>query len=164
MHQEYCELFHLELDDQALDSRVEVMKFFPVYARRCHECVALLAHNRQNLVQRFGTVFGFIRGIHTEVRCDFLCLIYLAAAYRAGVDLYEPNNIRINRFHESGNFGKDVFITLYVARTGERHMHARTAADSVSNVVQEESHGRYSLRYRIGDYLGTITHIQSRIG
>ena len=40
-------------------------------------------------------------------------------------------------------------------------MHARTAADGISNVVQEESHDRCLLRYRIGHYMGTIAHYRS---
>lgn len=37
-------------------------------------------------------------------------------------------------------------------------MHARTAANGISNVVQKESHDWCLLRYRIGHCLGTIAH------
>ena len=50
MDQEHCHIFEFELDDQLLDAGIEVMKLFTMDTIRCHERIALLAHNRQQLI------------------------------------------------------------------------------------------------------------------
>ena len=50
MNQEYRKFRHLEFDNQALDSGIEVMELLAVNARGRHKGVSLLAHDRQDLV------------------------------------------------------------------------------------------------------------------
>ena len=52
VHEEHAHLFELELDGQPLDARVEVMEALAVHVRRGQEGVALLAHDRHELVDR----------------------------------------------------------------------------------------------------------------
>ena len=68
VHEEDRALLELELDDEALDALVEVVKPLAVNARRGEKRVALLAENRQTVVQRAGAVLALVDGVVTRGR------------------------------------------------------------------------------------------------
>ena len=140
MHEKYRELFHFEFDDQSLDARVEVVKLFAVYALRSHERVALLAHDRQYLIDRLFTVLDLIGRIHAEIAGDFFGLIDHATANGPGIDLNQPDNIGVHGLDELRYLGKIVLPAQHVTDARQRHMHPGAAADGITNIVQQESH------------------------
>ncbi len=66
VHEEDRAILELELDDQPLDAFVEIVKSLAVHARCGEKSVALLAQNRQPLIQRRGAVFALIDGVVAE--------------------------------------------------------------------------------------------------
>ena len=152
---EYREIAHLELYDQALDARIEIVELLAVHTRGGHERITLLAHDGQHRVDRISAVLGFVRRIHAEIRGYLLRLIDIAATYRTRVDFDQAHNIRIDGLDESSQLGEDFTIAKNITGARQWHVHAGPAANRVSNVVEKESHDRPALRYRIGGSLGT---------
>ena len=140
------EIVHFEFDDEPLDSRVEIVEALAVDARRGHEGVPLLAHDRQDLVERLRAILGLIRRVHAEIRGDLLGLVDVTAADGPGVHLDQANNVRINRLDEARNLGENGLVAEHITRTRYRHTHARAIADSVPDVVEKKPHA--PLRYR----------------
>ena len=71
VHQEHAHVRELELDDQPLDAGVEVVEALPVHRRGGQEGVALLAHDRHELVERVRAVLALVGGVVAELarRC-----------------------------------------------------------------------------------------------
>ena len=97
VHEEDRALFELELDDEALDALVEVVKPLAVNARSGQERVALLAQNRQPMIQRTGAVLALVYGVVAQRTRDDVGLVDVAGPDRARVDLDEADDIGILR-------------------------------------------------------------------
>ena len=93
--QEHRELLELELDDQALDAGVEIVKALAVYARRGEKRIALLAHDRHQLVDGRGAVFALIGRVVTQRARHEFRLVHHTGANRPGIDLEETDDVRI---------------------------------------------------------------------
>ena len=89
-------MLKFQFDNQAFYPGIEIVKLLAVYPSRSEEGISLLSHNRKYLVDRFFTVLYFIRSIHAQVGGNFLCLIDLATANGASINLDQSDNIRVN--------------------------------------------------------------------
>ena len=110
--------------------------------------VALFSDDRQDLIDRFFAVFGSIGCIHTQVSRDFFCLVDFAAPYRPGINFDKTNNVRVDRLDEGRDVWQHRLIAENIASARQRHMHARTTADGITNVVLEESHSGHTIPRR----------------
>src|SRR5688572_4023988 len=95
MHEKDCALLELELDDQTLDSFVEIVKALAMHSRRGQERVALVAQDREPLVQRSGAVLALVNGVVPERARDDVGLVDAARPDRPRVDLDEPDDVRV---------------------------------------------------------------------
>src|SRR5262245_3249764 len=95
VHEKDRALFELELDDETLDPLLEIVKALSVHSRRGQERVALVAKDRQPLVQRTGAVLALINGVVAERPSDDVRLIDAARPDRARVDLDEADDVGI---------------------------------------------------------------------
>src|SRR5690606_22878035 len=83
VHEEDREILQLQLDDEALDARIEIVERLAAYRGRRQEGVALLADDGQELVDRALAVLDLVGRREPEVRGDLLRLVHAAAADRA---------------------------------------------------------------------------------
>src|SRR6187455_556075 len=95
VHQKDRALLELELDDETLDSLLEIVKALAMDSRCRQERVALIAQDRQPLVQRSGAVLALINGVVAQCTCDDVRLIDAARPDRARVDFDEPYDVGI---------------------------------------------------------------------
>ena len=144
MDQENSTVIHLEFDNQTFNTCVEVMEPLAVNALGRHECIALFAHNRQELVDRAFTVLTLVRRIHAEMIRDDFGLVLPATANGPAIHFYQADNIRIHRIDELNNLVQVAPVTNKVTSARQGYMHGSTAADTVSNVVEQKSHGKNS--------------------
>ena len=72
VHEEDADVVELELDDEALDARVEVVEAFALDARRGQERVALFAHDGHEVVDRALAVLALVGGVVPERIGDVL--------------------------------------------------------------------------------------------
>ncbi len=72
VHEEDADVVELEFDDQALDAGVEVVEAFALDARRGQECIALLAHDGHEVVDRALAVLALVGGVVAERVGDVL--------------------------------------------------------------------------------------------
>src|SRR5262245_39578090 len=95
VHEKDRALFELELDDEALDPLLEIVKALAVHSWRRQERVALVTQDRQPLVQRPGAVLALINGVVAERAGDHVRLIDAPCPDRARVDLDEADDVGI---------------------------------------------------------------------
>ena len=107
VHQEDAQLVELELDDQPLDAGVEIVEALALDARRGEEGVGLLAHDRHELVDRARAVLALVGGVVAERFGDQLRLVDQPGADRAGVDLDQPDDVRVLGLDEVGDAVED---------------------------------------------------------
>ena len=96
VHQEHAHLGELELDDEPLDAGVEVVEALPVHGGGGQEGVALLAHDRHELVERVRAVLGLVGRVVAELAGDVVGLVEHAGADRAGVDLDQADDVGLS--------------------------------------------------------------------
>ena len=94
VHEEDRHFLQLQLDDEPLDAGLEVVKALAFDARRGEKRIALLAHDRHQLIDGRRAVLALIRRVVTERVGDLLRLVDQARADRAGIDLDQPDEVR----------------------------------------------------------------------
>ena len=94
VHEEHAHVVELELDDEPLDARVEVVEALALDARRGQERIALLAHDGHEVVDRALAVLALVGGVVAQRLGDVLGLVDHAAADRADVDLDQADDVR----------------------------------------------------------------------
>ena len=93
MNEKYGAVIELELDDEALDAFVEVMKPLSVHARCGEKRIALLSYGRQPRVERSRAVLALVGRVMPKRFGDGLGLVDAAATNRARVDLDEADEL-----------------------------------------------------------------------
>src|SRR6516165_8665097 len=140
VHQEHAHIRELQLDDQPLDAGVKVMETLAVHVRGRQEGVALLAHDRHELVDRVRAVLALKGRVVSELPGDVLGLVQHAGTNGAGVDLDQSDDVRLLRAQELGDAGQYLAVTAQVARARYRQVKGRTRTGRIANVVDEQSH------------------------
>ena len=139
VHEENADVVELELDDEPLDAGVEVVEALAFDARRGQECIALLAHDGHEIVDRALAVLALVGAVVAERLGDVLGLVQHAAAHRADVDLDEPDDVRILLLHEAGDGVEHAAAGAQVAGAGKRQMKGRPRARGIANVVDKQA-------------------------
>src|SRR5688572_2770762 len=93
VHEKDRALLELELDDETLDAFVEVVESLAMNSRCRQKRVALIAQNRQPLVQGAGAVLALVDGVVAESASDHLGLVDATCPDRTGVDLDEADDV-----------------------------------------------------------------------
>jgi hypothetical protein len=137
MHEEDRAVLELELDDEAFDALVEVVKALAVHPRSRQKRVALLAQDRQTLIQRRSAVLTLIHGVMPEGPSDDVGLIDAARSDRAGVDLDEADDVRVLRLDEVRDSREVGAVAEQVAHARQRPVQSRAQAEAVTNVVKQ---------------------------
>ncbi len=111
-----------------------------MHARRREKRVALLAQDRQILIDRRDAVLALIDGVVAERSSDRFGLVHAPRANRAGVDFDEPDDVGILCLDEVRDALQIAAIAEQVARAGKRPMNRGTEPEAVTNVVEKQAH------------------------
>ena len=109
------------------------------HAGRGENRVALLAHDRQLIVDRGCAVLALVSGVMPEVLGDVLRLIDETAAHRAGVDLDQPDKIGILATNEMRDVIEHAATAAQVTRPRQRQMEGRSGPGGVADVVGKQA-------------------------
>jgi len=141
MHQEQAQPGHLQLDDEPLDTQIKVMKALDGIGLAGEEGVALLAHDRQILVDGAPRVLAVIRGYQAGGIRNDLSLIVRGGPYRTHVHLDQPGNIRMHGADELDDALEIPARGAHVAADpGQRKIKRRTMAGTITDVIKQQTH------------------------
>src|SRR5262245_47924460 len=132
MDEEDADVIELELDDEPLDARVEIVEALALDARRGQEGVALLAHDRHEVVDRALAVLALVRGVVTQRVRDVVRLVDHARTHGAQVDLDEADDVRVLLLYEIRDAIEHLAAGTQVARARKRQVKGRTDAGGVA--------------------------------
>src|SRR6266404_3249017 len=140
VHEEHAQVRQLQLDDQPLDSGIEVVEALAMHVRRGQEGVALLAHDGHELVDRAGAVLALEGRIMAELSGDVLRLVEHPGADRAAVHFDQSDDIRALGADELGDAAQHLAVAAQVTRARHRQVKGGPGAGGVADVVDEQSH------------------------
>src|SRR5690606_37756974 len=140
VHQENRKAFEFELDDQPLYAGVEVVKGLAMDIRRGEKRILLLADDRQELVDRPGAIVDFVGCVEPEIGGDFDGLADATTPDRSCVEFNEPDYVRLGAADEGSNLRQYALVPEDIAGARQRHMHRRSRADGVADVIEKKSH------------------------
>src|SRR5262245_41148421 len=89
VYQEDAHIIELELDDEPLDTGIEVVKALAMHMRRRQEGICLLAHDGHEVVDGPCSVLALECRVMTDLTSDVLGLIHHSGTDRARIDLNE---------------------------------------------------------------------------
>ena len=101
------------------------MEALAVHARRGQEGIGLLAHDRQEIVDRRGAVLALVGREVAEAAGDELGLVHHARADRARVDLDQADEVGILAAQELGDAGQHAAVAAQIAGARHRQMECR---------------------------------------
>ena len=137
MHEKDAHLIELELDDQALDARIEIMKSLPGNARCSEQGVGLLAHDGYQMIDRAGAVLALVSRIVTYGIGDIGGLIQHAGAHRADIDLDQADQIGILGADEGGDLLEHSPAAAQIAGSGQGQVERGPGTGRIAYVVDE---------------------------
>ena len=129
-----------ELDDQALDAGVEVVKALSRHARTGEKGVGLLAQYGKILVHGLFAVLALVGGVMPERLGDGLRLINATAAHGADVHLDQADDVWVLLLEETDDVLEVSGVPEQIARARHRHMGGRAGPYGVADVIDKETH------------------------
>ena len=148
VHEKNADIIQLELNDQALDTGIEVVEALAGHARGGQQRIALFAHDRHQLVDRAGTVLALVRGIMAQGIGDIGSLIEHTGAYRTGIDLYQAHQIGVLGPDEVRNLLEHASAAAQITRSRDGQMKGRSGPGGITDVVDQQSHGPSNALYQ----------------
>src|ERR1700688_1793436 len=140
MHQKNCHVIEFQLDDQAFDAGVEIMKALAADARCRQERVGLFAHDGHQMVHRGYPMLAFERRVVAQRARDEVRLIDHAGADGSGVDFDQTDDVRILLLDEVGDSRQNLSAGAKVAGARHGKVERGPGSGGISYIVNQQSH------------------------
>ena len=132
----YDDLLKFSLDNQTFDPLREIVQIAFDDGQPAQEGIRLLSDDRHPLHDRVVAVFSLNDKVVAEIIGDPFCLAIIARTVRAGIDLYQANNIRIYSTNEGYDTLKILSGFFEEPGIGNRQMETLFMAGTVTDIVE----------------------------